>query len=272
VREGHATCPARTDRTAGRVVTSLAGGLVLLATLGGVTACAAAATTGCRQYWQAAAGSFVIENNNFRGQPECVARTGSSGFKITISGAAAPRGSGQPAAYPEIYTGYHWGTQAGSAFPAQLSSLSYARSSWSVGTARAQPDSAYDVAYDLWINRGKQVAASGQSNGAELMIWLTERAVPAPAPGTPTVTVDGVRYYRIEITRHEHGIRWPLIIYRRVASVTSVRDLSLLGFVTDAAAQHQLSMSWYLESVEAGFEIWRGGTGLATRSFALTAG
>jgi hypothetical protein len=31
-------------------------------------------------------------------------------------------------------------------------------------------------------------------------------------------------------------------------------------------------MSWYLESVEAGFEIWRGGTGLDTRSFALSAG
>ena len=255
-----------------RATATLACGLVLLATLGGATACASTATTGCRQYWQSAAGSFVIENNNFRGQPECVARTGSSGFKVTISGAAAQRGSGQPAAYPEIYTGYHWGTQAGSAFPARLSSLSYARSSWSVGTASTQPDSAYDVAYDLWINKGRQVAASGQPDGAELMIWLNERAVPAPALATPTVAVDGVRYYRIEYDRHEHGISWPLIIYRRVVPVSAVRDLGLLGFVADAAAQHQLSMSWYLESVEAGFEIWRGGTGLDTRSFALSAG
>ena len=54
--------------------------------------------------------------------------------------------------------------------------------------------------------------------------------------------------------------------------VTSVRNLGLLGFVADAAAQHQLSMSWYLESVEAGFEIWRGGAGLDSRSFALSAG
>jgi hypothetical protein len=128
------------------------------------------------------------------------------------------------------------------------------------------------VAYDLWINKGRQVAASGQPDGAELMIWLNERAVPAPAPGTPTVAVEGVRYYRIEIARREHGISWPLIIYRRVAPVTSVRNLGLLGFVADAAAQHQLSMSWYLESVEAGFEIWRGGAGLDSRSFALSAG
>jgi len=240
--------------------------------MGGAAACGSAATTGCSQYWQSAAGQYVIENNNFRDQSECIARIGDSGFRVTISGAAAEQGSGQPAAYPEIYTGYHWGTQAGTAFPARLSSLSYARSSWSVGTARAQPDSAYDVSYDLWVNKGRQVAASGQPDGAEVMMWLTVGAVPAPAPGTPTVAVDGVRYYRIEYARHERGVSWPLIIYRRVVPVTAVRDLGLLGFVADAAAQHQLSMSWYLESVEAGFEIWRGGTGLDSRSFALSAG
>ncbi len=227
---------------------------------------------GCSRYWQSAAGAYVNENNNFRGQSECLARTGGSGFKVSISGAAAGQGSGQPAAFPEIFTGYHWGTQAGSALPAQLSSLSYARSSWSVAVARARPGSSYDVAYDIWVNKGRQVAASGQPDGAEVMIWLTEQAVPPPAPGTPTVALDGVRYYRIEYGRHEHGIRWPLIIYRRVVPVTSVRNLGLLGFVADAAAQHQLSMSWYLESVEAGFEIWRGGAGLDSRSFALSAG
>jgi hypothetical protein len=173
---------------------------------------------------------------------------------------------------PEIFTGYHWGTQAGKAFPAQLSSLSYARSSWSVSTAGAQPGSAYDVAYDLWVNKGRRVAASGQPDGAEVMIWLTERAVQGPPADTPTVTVDGARYYRVELARSEHGISWPLIIYRRVDPVTTVRNLGLLGFVADAAAQHQLSMSWYLESVEAGFEIWRGGTGLDSKSFALSAG
>ena len=253
----------------------LADGLALLAALAGATACSAgqgSAATGCGQYWRSAAGEYVIENNNYLGKPECLARTGSQGFRVTRSGAAGHRGTGRPAAYPEIFTGYHWGTRAGDALPAQLSSLSYARSSWAVSTDRAIADSAYNVAYDLWVNKGEQVAASGQPDGAEVMIWLSERAVPPPAPGTPTVSVHGVSYYRIEMPRREHGVSWPLIIYRRVVPVTSVRDLGLLSFVADAAARHQLSMSWYLESVEAGFEIWRGGTGLASRSFALSAG
>jgi hypothetical protein len=256
---------------ASRAIAAVISGLIALWTLGGAAGCASA-PAGCGQYWQSAAGQYVIENNNFGGQPECVVRTGGGGFRVATSTADARPGIGQPGAYPEIYAGYHWGTQAGNAFPAQLSSLSYARSSWSVAVTRTRPDSAYDAAYDLWVNKGRQVAASGQPDGAEVMIWLTERAVPPPAAGTPTVMVDGADYYRIELTRREHGASWPLTIYRRVAPVTSVRGLGLLGFVANAAAQHRLRMSWYLESVEAGFEIWRGGTGLASRSFAVSSG
>jgi hypothetical protein len=253
-----------------RATAALAAAAVLVGTAAGARACSAA--PGCGRYWQSAAGEYVIENNNFLGQPECLARTGSRGFLVTLSGAAGARGTGQPAAYPEIFTGYHWGTQAGGKFPARLSSLSYARSSWAVSTDLAVADSAYDVAYDLWVNKAERVGQSGQPDGAEVMIWLSEHAVPGPAPGTPTVTVGGVRYYRIVLERREHGVSWPLIIYRRMVPVTSVRDLELLAFVADAAAQHRLSMSWYLESVEAGFEIWRGGTGLSSTSFALSAG
>jgi hypothetical protein len=256
---------------ASRAIAAVIDGLIVLWTLGGAAGCAST-PAGCGQYWQSAAGQYVIENNNFGGRPECVAHAGGSGFRVTRSAAHARLGIGQPGAYPEIYAGYHWGTQAGNAFPAQINSLSYARSSWSVAVFRARPDSAYDAAYDLWVNRGRQVAASGQPDGAEVMIWLTEQAVPLPGPGTPTVKVDGSDYYRIELARREHGVSWPLTIYRRVTPVTSVRDLSLLGFVADAAAQHRLSMSWYLESVEAGFEIWRGGAGLDSKSFALSAG
>lgn len=259
----------------GRAAGSLAGGLALLAALAGTTGCSGgqdSGTAGCGQYWRSAAGDYVIENNNYLGKPECLARIGDRGFRVTRSAAAGALGTGKPAAYPEIFTGYHWGTQAGDAFPARLSSLSYARSSWAVSTSQASPGSAYDVAYDLWINKDEQVAASGRPDGAEVMIWLSERAVPRPAPDTPTVMVHGARYYRIEMPRSEQGVSWPLIIYRRMVPVSSVRGLGLLAFVADAAARHQLSMSWYLESVEAGFEIWHGGTGLATKSFALSAG
>ena len=161
-----------------RATTILARCLALLAALTGAAGCSwgqHAAAAGCGQYWRAAADEYVIENNNFLGKPECLARIGTRGFRVTRSGAAGPRGTGKPAAYPEIFTGYHWGTQAGDAFPARLSSLSYARSSWAVSTDRTPAGSAFNVAYDLWVNKHEQVAANGQPDGAEVMIWLARR-------------------------------------------------------------------------------------------------
>jgi cellulose 1,4-beta-cellobiosidase len=50
---------------------------------------------------------------------------------------------------------------------------------------------------------------------------------------------------------------------------TSVRNLNLGHIARDAIHRHYLSASCYLISVEAGFEVWRGGRGLATTSFSV---
>ena len=45
---------------------------------------------------------------------------------------------------------------------------------------------------------------------------------------------------------------------------TSVRNLDLWPLVAYAASRGYIQDSWYLISVESGFELWRGGVGLAT--------
>ena len=39
------------------------------------------------------------------------------------------------------------------------------------------------------------------------------------------------------------------------------------SFVNDVAARTQVTSSWYLTSVQAGFEPWSGGAGLAVNTF-----
>jgi len=39
--------------------------------------------------------------------------------------------------------------------------------------------------------------------------------------------------------------------------------------VADAVSRGYIASSWYLISVEAGFELWHGGAGLATNSFSV---
>jgi cellulose 1,4-beta-cellobiosidase len=50
---------------------------------------------------------------------------------------------------------------------------------------------------------------------------------------------------------------------------TAVRDLDIGRFAADALRRGYIRKSWFLIDVEAGFELWQGGAGLATDSFAV---
>jgi hypothetical protein len=62
---------------------------------------------------------------------------------------------------------------------------------------------------------------------------------------------------------------WNTISYSMTTGTTSVQDLDIAKFVADAISRGWIQKSWYLIDVEAGFEIWQGGAGLATDSFAV---
>ena len=53
------------------------------------------------------------------------------------------------------------------------------------------------------------------------------------------------------------------------AAATSVSGLDVGALAQDAVSRGYLSSSCYLIDVEAGFELWRGGAGLATGSFSV---
>jgi hypothetical protein len=52
--------------------------------------------------------------------------------------------------------------------------------------------------------------------------------------------------------------------------VTSVSNLNLLPFFSDAVSRGSLQTSWWLIDVEMGFEIWTGGQGLGISNFSVT--
>ena len=53
--------------------------------------------------------------------------------------------------------------------------------------------------------------------------------------------------------------------------MTSVSNLNLLPFFSDAVSRGSLETSWWLIDVEYGFEIWTGGQGLAVSNFSVSA-
>jgi hypothetical protein len=243
-----------------------------IATLVALAACtAAAAASGadapavCGKYetLPVASSAYVYQQDEWNSDlPQCAQVKGTS-FVLTKGSFDLPT-DGPPATYPSFYRGCHWGScSAPSALPIRVGAIKRITSTW----VTKQPASgAYDVTYDLWTNTASW--ASGQPDGSEIMIWLGSRGSVQPAgKRVASVRLAGAAWEVWEA----RASGWNLISYRRVRHTTAVRGLDVGAFVDDSVARGMTKKRWYLIGGEAGFEIWKGGKGLATSTFSFRA-
>jgi hypothetical protein len=213
-------------------------------------------------------GAYVVQNDEWNSTAaECITTDGHAQFTVASSAISKPA-SGDPGGYPSIYSGCSAGVcTTGNKMPIRVSRLKpgMITSSW---VTTQPPAGAYDVAYDIWFNR--KPATSGAPDGGELMIWLAHRGGSQIAPaGTPVAhLVIGGYAFTLWLWSGAAGQR--RIAYVMNHPVRSVRDLDVSGVAADAARRGYLSPASYLLNIQAGFEIWQGGRGLGTTSFALS--
>ena len=120
------------------------------------------------------------------------------------------------------------------------------------------------MAYDIWFNQTP--TTSGQPNGTELMIWLNHNGPVQPYGSRVASNVSiGGRSYNVWFGKQG----WNTVSYTMTTGTTSVSKLDLQALVADAESRGYISSSWYLIDMEAGFELWHGGAGLATKSFSV---
>ncbi len=212
--------------------------------------------------------TYEVQNNQWNGAAtgqECIsADTASGAFSVTTANNSLPT-NGAPASYPSIFKGCHWGNCTNNSnLPIQMSSLASANSSWSISTASG----AWDAAYDIWFNQTP--TTSGQPNGTEVMIWINHSGPPQPfGSQTGTATINGSNWNVWTGTPNGGGTNWNIISYVDTTPTTSV-NFDLKNFFTDAVARGSIQNSWYLLDVEAGFELWQNGAGMASNAFAVT--
>lgn len=206
-------------------------------------------------YWE---GNRAMCIRNYGGRPD---------FTVTSPPGADPRGS--VSAYPDIFRGCLWNICSPDAgIPIRLSNIRRLSSTWHT---RQPASGSWNAAYDLWL--GKRRMVTGQADGAELMIWLNRHGkCCALARNSSMVRVDGYRF-RLTHWRHhsrQFGVSWNYVQFRLVHPRRRVDHLRLQPFITRAIKRGLVRSSWWLENVTAGFEIWRGGTGLRTTDFGVT--
>ena len=230
----------------------------------------AATTQLCQmQSTPVASGVYTVQNNEWgSGASECVTTTGGANFTIANS-AISNATNGAPGGYPSIYQGCHWGncTSGGlTATPVPVSSLvggGKVTTSWSTTQPGGSND--YDVAYDIWFNQTP--TTTGQPNGTELMVWLNHNG-PVQPFGSEVATNVSIGGRGYNVWEGSQG-SFDTVSYTMTTGTTSVSGLDLGPLAQDAVSRGYTKSSWYLIDIEAGFELWQGGAGLATSSFSV---
>ncbi|MEM2186599.1 MAG: hypothetical protein QXF69_03085 [Thermofilaceae archaeon] len=173
----------------------------------------------------------------------------------------ATHNSQNVAAYPFIYKGCHWGScTKGSGLPVRVKELRAARSTWSIGVESV--GGVWNAAYDIWFSRA---GASSPEGGAELMIWINRGGGARPAGRrVATLEIGGVVW---EV--YYANLSWNYIAFLAAQPLESV-DLDIKAFIDEAVRMGYIDPEWFLDAIEAGFEIWRGGVGLTTLSFSAS--
>src|SRR3984885_12598807 len=225
----------------------------------------AATTTLCNSQTAAVAGgAYTVQNNEWNSSaPECVTTDGNADF--TVANSSINLSGGAPGGYPSIYKGCHWGAcTSNSGLPIPVSSMTPGEvtTSWST----TQTSGAYDVAYDIWYNQTP--TTTGQPNAEEMMIWINHNGGVEPAGSivATNVSIGGYTYTVWE----GRASTWNVVSYVMNTGTTAVNNLDVDLLAADSVSRGYMTDSDYLIDLEAGFEMWQGGAGLATDSYSVT--
>ena len=210
--------------------------------------------------------SYMVENSNAAGGSSCVT-TNPSGVSFRVASSSFDASDGTPQdqqfiGFAGVYTGCKRGVCLEPNFYGQASQIQHQNTNWSFSFASS---GRYDAVYDMFFN---QTAAERYvPNGGELMIWLNHTNVDLSGPQLPDATIQGQTWHVFSVSKSAYGSSWNRIAFERVNTTTSVTNLDMAPFIQAAVADGAIAPGWYEQDLEAGFEIWQGGVGLATNSF-----
>ncbi|MFY1690403.1 GH12 family glycosyl hydrolase domain-containing protein [Plantactinospora sp. WMMB782] len=215
----------------------------------------------CEQYGSTTIqGRYVVQNNRWGTTAQQCINVTDNGFSITRQDGQGST-SGAPVSYPSVFLGCHYtNCSPGTNLPMQVSQISSANSSISynfVGGAT------YNASYDIWLDPSPKRDGVNQM---EIMIWFNRQGSIQPI-GSPVgnATIGGRTW---EVWRGSNGSN-NVISYVSPSPISSW-NFSVLDFINDTRNRGAITNSWYLTSIQAGFEPWIGGTGLAVNSFSAS--
>ena len=212
----------------------------------------------CDQYGSTTIGGrYVVMNNRWGTSAQQCINVTSTGFSIASQQGTGST-SGAPVSYPAVYYGCHYtNCSPGTNLPLQVSAISSATSSISYNFVSG---ATYDAAYDIWLDPSPKKDGVNQQ---EIMIWFNRQGSIQPIGSVVGNATIGGRSW--EVWRGSNGSN--AVVSYVAPSPISSWSFSVLDFINDVKNRGAITSSWYLTSIQAGFEPWIGGAGLAVTAF-----
>jgi hypothetical protein len=172
--------------------------------------------------------------------------------------------AGQVKSYASAVLGWHWGWKlTGTGLPLQMSAGKNITCGW---TYRVQAGQTIDISYDLFAH-SKSDPGTNDDPSDEIMIWLYRSGGAAPiGDTTATVTIAGTSW---ELHKGSNG-RWNVYSYVRTSNADTGTTLNLGDFLKDLTTNRGFSGSKYLNSIQAGTEVFLGTGRLDTDQYYCT--
>lgn len=217
---------------------------------------------------------YDVENTSSAGGSACVTVSASAEAFHVDSTSWDPSAPGADTTDPyigfkAIYTGCKNKACLEPEYPALAGSIVSEPTSWTFSSNFSQIGGQFDAIYDAFFN----TTPSQQylPTGGELEVFLNYTSNESALGGTqlPDITVGGQPYHVWSVVKTAGARTWTRIAFQRTSTnrVTSVSNLDIATFIKAAIADGAINPAWYQQDLEAGFEIWQGGVGLATSAF-----
>ncbi|ORV71053.1 hypothetical protein AWC07_05080 [Mycobacterium gastri] len=202
--------------------------------------------------------AYVVQNNAWNNPGGQSINVTPTGFSIATENGSAPT-NGAPLGYPSIYDGWHYGTGSpGTNLPIQLGQIQTATSSINY----TYPSSGiYDASYDIWLNPTPITTGVNQQ---EVMIWFNHQGPIQPVGSVVgNTTIDGQNFQVWKGSNGQNNV----VSYVATTPITSWNNFDVMGFIDNTQTLEPVTDSWYLTSIQAGFEPWSGSVGAGVDSF-----
>ncbi|PJE25299.1 MAG: hypothetical protein CK431_01560 [Mycobacterium sp.] len=202
--------------------------------------------------------AYVVQNNAWNNGGGQAITVTDNGFTITTENGSAPT-NGAPLGYPSIFDGVHYGTSSpGTNLPIQLSKIQTATSSI---TYTYPTSGIYDASYDIWLNPTPITTGVNQQ---EVMIWFNHTGPIQPVGSViGNATIDGQNFAVWKGSNGQNNV----VSYVANSPITSWNNFDVMGFINHTETVEPVTNSWYLTSIQAGYEPWSGSVGAGVSGF-----